>query len=118
MKKIFSLLCLIIIVSTAPVLASISYRLEDFEKKYCNSAIGVLAYKGQTYYRASFSPDFYLGPIDLGFDFNLFVPADSKNIVPANQFPWFSFRKLAYEYNDEETTFGFRWGRLTNVEYD
>ncbi|MFA5880266.1 MAG: hypothetical protein WC860_08900 [Candidatus Margulisiibacteriota bacterium] len=117
MRK-FILFLSFLIILTAPIFASVSYKLEDFKKKYTNASVGVLNYRDQTYGKIGLSPDFYIGPLDLGIDLNLYVAADAKNIIPANQFNWFSFRKFAYEYNDPETTAGIRWERLTNVDYD
>ena len=83
MRK-FILFLSFLIILTAPIFASVSYKLEDFKKKYTNASVGVLNYRDQTYGKIGLSPDFYIGPLDLGIDLNLYVAADAKNISSIN----------------------------------
>ena len=65
-----------------------------------------------TSHSSNLSPDFKLGPLDLGLNFNLYLPLKSANFYPSD----LSFVTLRYlGYDDGQ--FGIQYGRLQNVTY-
>ncbi len=116
MKKNIFFLLLFSFLGIIPCFSSVVYNLTDFETKYSDTDIGYFSYRGTNYYKTSFNPDLFLGPLEIGLDFNGFFSENKP--LPTNLFPIFSLRHAAFEYNNEKMTVGTRWQRLSKVQYD
>jgi hypothetical protein len=95
-----------------PLMADVQFSLADFEKVSA-PRFSMISVGGATFGKLSLSPDFNLGPIGVGIDSNLYIPADSSAPYPA-EFNSFVLRRVAYDHNKVA---GFEYGRLQNVSY-
>lgn len=108
----FFLVATCLLGAASPAWAGISYKLEDFEEEGLNSQISFLNLDGRGFVKAALSPDFQLGPLGLGLDFNLYIPTDGGGIP--NDLHSVALRSISYDHNDDA---GIKWGRLTDVTY-
>jgi hypothetical protein len=109
--KIFIYLILLSSLCT-PILAGVNYQLEDFEKKALQANVKLIKLDGKDYLKGSLSPNLNLGPIEVGFDLNLYGSLSDTSERPDELQPLFVLRRVAYDHNKQH---GFEWGRLRNI---
>lgn len=95
-----------------PLMADVQFSLADFEKVSA-PRFSIISTNGATFGKLSLSPDFKLGPVDLGIDSNLYIPMTSGGYYPV-EFNSFVLRRVAYDHNNMA---GIEYGRLQNVTY-
>lgn len=95
-----------------PVMADVYFSLADFEKVSA-PRFSMISAGGSTFAKLSLSPDFKLGPVDLGIDTNLYIPLTAGGYYPA-EFNSLVLRRIGYDHN---RIAGFEYGRLQNVTY-
>lgn len=96
---------------SASLFGVVSYDLSDFEDEGTKSNIGFVNVDGKTYLKASISPDFPVGPLQLGIDLNLYAALESGADYPS-ELSFISLRYVGYDYHNKA---GFKWGQLTNL---
>ena len=89
--------------------AGVSYRLEEFESKGLTGDFGYLSKNGGSYAKATLSPEFKLGPLEIGSNVNFYLPLTSGYSSEFN----ISLRKVAYTTDN----YGFKWGALSKITF-
>jgi len=89
--------------------AEVNYNLEDFETGTSGS-FGLVQVDGDSFIRTGLSPDFMVGPVDVGIDINFYLPLSGDNEYPSD-LEFLTLRKLGYKTEN----YGFQWGHLRNV---
>ncbi|MGE4169476.1 MAG: hypothetical protein AB7F28_02010 [Candidatus Margulisiibacteriota bacterium] len=112
MNKQFLASILTLLLCTSVMAAPVAYRLEDFEGPGVMGNAGLVNVQGNSLAKVGISPDLALGPIEVGFDMNAYIPLNGAT-VPA-ELQWFSLRHVGFDF---ENVAGLKWGRLTNVTY-
>ncbi len=107
-----SILAAAMVSLTMPVFADVQFSLGDFEKVSA-PRFSMISAGGSMFGKLSLSPDFKLGPVDLGIDTNLYIPLTTGGYYPA-EFNSFVLRRIAY---DHDRIAGIEYGRLQNVTY-
>lgn len=109
MKKYIVILSSFVLMGISPLHAGITYNLSDFETHKGSLDVGTVQIDGQNYFKLGTSPDFTFGPLEVGFDLNLYlgesVPSALQSVV---------LRRVAYDHNNMA---GFEWGKLRHITY-
>ncbi|NDC82097.1 hypothetical protein EB093_00325 [bacterium] len=98
---------------SATTVAGVRYNLDEFENASSRGGVGVIQAGGSTFFKASLGKDFNIGPVELGLDFNTYIPASGGSYYPPD-LQWITLRTLGYTH---ENLAGIKYGRLTNVTY-
>jgi hypothetical protein len=99
-------LCLLL---SLPLSAEINYNLSDFESGQSGS-FGLVQVDGNSFIKTGLSPDFMVGPVDLGLDINFYLPLDGGGEYPSD-LEFLTIRRLGYKTEN----YGFSWGHLSNL---
>lgn len=89
--------------------AEINYDLSEFESGP-KANFGLVNVDGDSFIRTGLSPDFMLGPVELGLNINFYLPLSGDNEYPAD-LEFLTLRKVGYKTEN----YGITWGHLRNI---